>query len=470
MSHFSDVLNDALTWQSSTEKIRCLRAIQEMVTLGKSYIKPALPQVYACLQSALSHDELRSAAFQAWGTLIKSLDDEDVTEMLESTFCTIIQQWAAFDAPTREYAKDVIDGILKRVRGLGVVPEMLPSFDQIPDLQNQQLKLNKLYNERNKNDVRIYLGFFIGRLGNGNASCATQALHELAGFLRKNQEFLQASAVSEQPDKLLPQLLRTILDTCVKFNGRNLEIARLSGECIGLIGCIDPNMVEATYEQDNIVVVSNFEEWDDTTDFVIYLLEKVLVKAFLSAATMKAQNFLAYTMQDLLFKCGITQAVIPHSRKGTALEIDDPEHSESLRAKWLELPNSARMTLTPFLRSKYQSPHSSSNDATWPIFDANKDYKTWLKTLVRHLLSFPHNEYARCIFEPLELAVRIDDTSVANFLLPYLVLHSAVLGDANDHNNIFQEILMILSLKSTECKTHSELNTLRMCSEVSSCV
>ena len=45
MAHFSDTINDGLDSQPMLEKLRCLGAIREMLTLAKSHISSGLPQV-----------------------------------------------------------------------------------------------------------------------------------------------------------------------------------------------------------------------------------------------------------------------------------------------------------------------------------------------------------------------------------------------------------------------------------------
>ena len=43
--HFSNLLNDAQGWQSPPEKRRVLKGIEEMLRVGKGYVRSALPQV-----------------------------------------------------------------------------------------------------------------------------------------------------------------------------------------------------------------------------------------------------------------------------------------------------------------------------------------------------------------------------------------------------------------------------------------
>lgn len=467
MSHFADVLNDQSLWQSAGEKIRCLKAIQEMVIIGKSHVSPALPQINTCLHSAIENEELRSSAYMALGTMISCLDDEDVRDMMVSTLAITIHYWEHFDVPTRKYAREVVEyiaNILPRIVGdrYAFEPRHLPSVESVPELADLQERLLQ-----GSKCTSTYLQYFTfsKRFKSGNATVILRTFADMAKFLAKNQSVIQKWSLGEQFTDIIDKLFRAMLDASVKFNNSNSEIARLSAQCLGMIGCLDTNLFEAKRERDDYVVVSNFDEADDATDFAFYLLKNVLVQAFLSASSTKNQAFLSYTMQELLRICDISNAVTPDSRKGSAYADDFPEKRAELQEKWRELPDTVREILTPFLRSKYMPPNLKPYPVTYPIFKPSLDHKTWLRIFVRHLLEKQHNMNAGFIFPPLILAVRIEDTSVANCLLPYAALHTIVSGTDTDRDNIKGEIMNILRAKS-EFNAHNELNNIKMCSEV----
>lgn len=45
MAQFSDLLNDAKSWQLVAEKRRSLKGLEELLRIGKSHTRTALPQV-----------------------------------------------------------------------------------------------------------------------------------------------------------------------------------------------------------------------------------------------------------------------------------------------------------------------------------------------------------------------------------------------------------------------------------------
>lgn len=386
--------------------------------------------------------------------MIRNMDDEEVGTMLESTFSTVILRWESFDEATRKDAADLISHILKDKHGLvRDFIDVIPSLDHIPELASSEKELQKM---RSDVSERQKYHIFSRRVRHENESVVTQALIELSKYLRKHQGFLQASALSEQPDIVVGELIRSVLDTCVNFSTSNPEIARLSAECIGLIGCLDSNRVEAARGRREIVVVSNFEEPGDTTDFALFILEEVLVKAFLSATNIRTQGYLQYAMQELLEKCDFKEVCSkPRS-----------EDTEEIYSKWLSLPEIVRQTLTPFLKSRYSLGDMTRAEIKYPVFRPDMKYIIWLRTFVLDLLMQPQNSNASLIFAPLCRVIRIDDISVANFLLPFVVLHVVVLGTDKQRDQIAQELLQILSHQAPP-DSHFQSTNLKLCSEVS---
>lgn len=416
-----------------------------------------LLQICALLQSALTQKDLRTTAFSTWDTMVKLLEYDDLKNVLESTFAIILQHWKDFDNASQQCAHDLVGFLLANREDLvRECFDVLPSLASIPLMATYEGELLKLKASSNPGHEFHVL---TKRIGHENASVVAQALLELTHFLRRHQSFLQASAISEQPDKIIGELLRGILDSCVKLSDSHPDIARLSAECIGLVGCLDSNRVEVVREHQEMVVVDNFANAEDTTDFVLFTLEEVLVKAFLSATDSKSQNYLSYAMQELLRKCDFPQSCLEHEKPGDHSEIN------YLYQKWLDLPKPVRTTLTPFLKSKYKMGEMRKIDCQYPIFHPAKKYNLWLKSFVLDLLQKPQNANAKLIFECFPRIVKLQDTSPATFLLPYVVLHIVVAGTEEHREEIFQELYRILECEPL-AETHHERENIKLCSEV----
>lgn len=396
--------------------------------------------------------------------MLRYLDDEDIEFMLESTFSTVIQRWNSFDSATQKKVEVTLQNLLKqRTRLIRNTIVTLPSLSHFPALSDIELQLQKL---RSPTDISNAFQIFSRRVKHENSGVVSQALVELKNYLKTNQSFLQASAISEQPDLVIGILVRSILDGCINFSHTSPEISRLSAECIGLIGCLDSNRVEFVREQHDYVVLSNFNDPGDTTDFVLFLLEQVIVKAFLSTTDTGVQGYFSYVMQVLLQACDFKAACVPIMFEGSSSGNADPIYQ-----KWLKLPGSVQDTLTPFLTSRYSLTELTHKVAiTYPIFCPDtmrpeKMYIHWMKAFVMDLLLHPLNANAALIFAPLSRSIKIRDNSVAEFLLPYVVLHAIVDGSEEVRLQIGEEMLSILEY---QIPPDSQVNKeeLKKCSEV----
>src|SRR5690606_25376464 len=149
------------------------------------------------------------------------------------------------------------------------------------------------------------------------------------------------SAISQRPDSVIATLLRALLDCACKYNGIQADISRLCMECIGLVGCLDSNQIETVREQRSIVILHNFDKPEAITDFSLFVLEEVLVPAFLSPTDTRIQGFLSYAMQELLDRCGVKAAC--------AMEGSEIIAGNEIYRKWIAVSEPVREVLTPFL-------------------------------------------------------------------------------------------------------------------------
>ncbi|KAJ5681529.1 uncharacterized protein N7477_001469 [Penicillium maclennaniae] len=287
-------------------------------------------------------------------------------------------------------------------------------------------------------DVRSQFLALIRRCQSENATVVEQALDELLPFLSGNEEFLHVSVLSEQPDPVIAQLTRALLDCCVKFNTSSDSITLLSSRCLGLIGCLDPNRVETVKEKRDILVLSNFDRMEDTVEFVLFFLQHVLVEAFLSASNTRAQGFLAYAMQNLLKICNLNTAVTQRNR--------DLDQGDEKYQRWMELPESVRNTLTPFLTSTYTvTVVGATPKVAYPLLSNKMTHSEWLRTLVQDLLQAGNGDNAKLIFAVCSRVVKGQDISISSFLLPFAILNRIVGGTEPELQDLQHELVNVLS-------------------------
>lgn len=387
--------------------------------------------------------------------MLTNLEEEDVEALIETTFFIVGQYWSFFDEHTQDKSKALLH-FLSSNHGevLDNTVDKLPSLSHINELADFRKTLEK---RRQPLDSRASFALFIERIRHENSGVVEMGLSELSGYMSQKQGYLQASAVSEQPDSVVTDLSRALLDCASKYNGINADVARLCAECLGLMGCLDSNRLEAVREQREFIVLSNFDDAEETTDFVAFILEEVLVKSFVSTTDSNLQGFLSYVMQELLERCDFKAAVGLQGQQG-----------ERIYRKWLGMPESVRDVLIPFLTSKYKLAPMPQVKTDYPVFRAGRSYANWLRQFTLDLLHKPQNLFAQIIFDPLCRAIRVKDLSVAIFLLPYLVVH-VTLGDKctkQEKNAVWDELLIILKQDVPENASYTEREDRKLLCEV----
>lgn len=486
-TEFMTLLKEAPT--PMVEKNRIIKAIEEMVMLAGGYISGALPQVIqflaystqffrlkkfiltifvkicACLQSALETEQLRTSALYAWSAIIRTLPAEVISPLLVQTFSVILQYWNDFQDDARKRAQEIITHFFNKYsRTIEKDVGMIPSLALIPSSSHFETQLKEW---RCSIDVKQRFDLLSRRCRHENVAVVEQALIELTGFIRENQAFIHTAAINEQPDEVVPQLIRTLLDVVVAFKNTDLNsnpkvqlnIQRLCAESLGLIGAVDPNRVETTREIRDMMVLHNFEKADESVEFVVFFLEEKVVKAFLSATDTKVQAFLAFGMQELLrfIEVGVD---VSRSRGARV------PHSTVAAERWASFSTTARSALTPFLGSKYILQQKAQvSSCSYPVFSLNKTHRSWLHLLLMDLLSKARGVNAEGIFSTCGRMLKGQDISISLFLLPFVTLNVIIAGEDIDRNNIASEILAVLRpTEGSESIMASE--NLKQCTEV----
>ena len=383
------------------------------------------------------------------------LDEDDLESLIGATFSIAVRYWSSLSRGSQEDAFKLLEYLFSNHGpGIACFAGSLPSLASIPILSVFEAKLQQ-YNANI--DVRQQISAFATRCQHENATIVGQALQELTAYLQVHQAFLHDAAISEQPDPILATLVRAVLDACTKLSTARPDVANLGGQCLGLIGCVDPNRVEASRENRSMLVLSNFERADETIDFLTLFLEQHLVKSFLSAASIRAQGFYAYAMQELLKFCGLSRASTIRTRD----TLPDTNYR-----RWIALPEAVRNTLAPFLDSRYTISGTSKLHPTFPIYNPSVSHATWLRMFLLDLMEHGVGDNVQLLFPVISRAVQPQETSVANFLLPFVVLNVILGGNGDEKEKIKTEMLVVLE-QQPQSQAPEQIKNLRLCSEVS---
>lgn len=454
LTNFSTILETGPDFVA--DKIRCLKGIEEIFTLTKGNISVALPQIRACLHVGLDQPALHEVAFGVWLSLVDCLlQSEDVAEIVDETFVLIVRYWPTISDDMRQKVHDSVSSLVK-AHNITLTENIMT----LPSLHSCTPLLNKFAAEfqrlKDQESVESHCKAFTRRLRAESDKVVQQALVELVPYLDINQAFVHEQAASEHPSVVLPELLRALLDVTVKYSTVNEQAAELCGKALGIIGCVDPNRVEATRKKRQVLVLSNFDTASEVIDWILALFEDVLVKAFKSVTNAKAQGILAYTMQELLSFCNFGELSQLRPRASQA-----PEAYQ----RWYNLPEHVRTTLTPFLSSRYfvvPNKDLGPPNRAYPGFSLDNSHDKWLRSLVFDLMHKAKGDNAKAAFPYVARLIRYHDLAIARFVLPYAILNVVIGGTVPEVQGLTNEFLAVLSCRST-LPQHQEC--IRLCSE-----
>jgi serine/threonine-protein kinase ATR len=448
----SDVIGQAKGPHSTLERKRCVGAIEEMAKLAKSQISHALPQITSCLRTAIEDPLLCNEALSAWMTLLTTLDEEFIKGLVDPTFAILAQHWDSFNTTTHKRSYDVLEVLWRNHGGLVQdIVKTIPSIASVPLLSKFSNDMERM---KTGLEPKRQLEVYGKRCKNENDTVVLRALNELEDFLADNQSYLQKAAMREQPDQVIGEIIRALLDACVRFKDINSDIALRCARCLGLIGCIDPTKIDCLRDDPEIFVLSNFGIGDETVDFIIFFLREVLVKAYIATTVTSRQQMLAFGMQELLTICDFEKSVT--QRKG-----------DEVYRKWISMPESTRNILTPFLTSKYLiNPSTVQNDKKYPLYRPGMDFMHWLRTFTLDLLRKGRGVNARLVFDICIRLVRNQDIAIASFLLPYAMLNVIAEGSEQDRADVVLELFTVLAQAQNDLD-HTGRESLISCSQVS---
>ena len=391
--------------------------------------------------------------------MISILGEEEIGYLIDPTFAIISQHWENFNPKTQARAVDAISQLLKtHPEIVRQTVRTIPSLASIPLMSKFEEELGKI---KAQMDTKHHYQAFSERCQSENVTVVASALKELEKFLTQHQRFLHDVAMQEQPDPVVAQLIRSILDACVLLGETHPEVPILSAKCLGLVGCVDPTRIEAAKDKKGMLVLSNFGEAEETKDFVVFAFREVMVKSFLSATNSRSQGFLAWAMQELLRFIQFDTSVMVRSR-------NVPHDANYLR--WMTLPESVRNTLTPFMTSKYVVTEGFKQAAcSYPLFRSGMTHQQWLRTFTLDLLQRGEGENIKQIFSVFSRIIRTQEISISDFFLPFAGLNMIVSGFEQGVLDVAGELLHILKYTLPENDSQGRADLI-LCSQVSDAI
>lgn len=427
------------------DRSRYITAIGELISLLGAEIEYAVPQITACLQAAMNEPGLRSAALSAWGRLIHVTPEDSCASLIPYSVCLFLYLFPNSTERERLMMKAHIqEFLMAKTRDFIKVVAMIPTL-KFPEL----IEIEEILSENGKTGGRFRQHEdVLTRLRNINVLCVSDNPVVALGGLREMKDILLAreaefhhNVLKEWKDPAIHLTIRNLLDIITKFKNVDEAIQLLAAECLGVVGAVDPVREDGAKKVVTEVVLHNFadEDAEETVKFVRILLEHQLINAFRSATRSNVQIFLAWAIQELLKFSGFDESVIGLS------DGRNPVLTQETKKRWNAYSPGAREVLTPLLTSKYDAGERSVKlEAIYPIIEHAKNYNSWLFIFLYDLLQSAEGENAKKLFGVFARILRDEETTISNFLLPYVFLNVCVGCSEEKRSTLLLEIVTVL--------------------------
>ncbi|KAG2115849.1 uncharacterized protein F5147DRAFT_751291 [Suillus discolor] len=438
VSNLNEMLQDVHGKKSFPAKKQILRGLGVLIVQIGPLVNEVSPQIMATLQTMFLVPELAEVTLSTWYTFLSTLNVEDVIPHIGTTSAAIVSAWSALSPSVRESAKKCLHHIVFDV-GSTVRNDAKAHLNEVVDLGHIP-ELSEIHIQLQS--VRIWdphaqLQKILDRCSSNNITVAQVALAELQNFMKNNQpSLIQNLAAGDAFDPLIGSIQLTLFQVVTRDGEGSDTLRRLAFECMGILGAVDPDRCDLNSTDTKMIVRNNFEDDAEAKLFALHVIQDVLLDAFRSTSDIKYQGHLAYTIQELLFLCEFTPALVS-SESTTSVPA-------RVRQRWNGLPKHVLETVSPLLAGKFKASHKELPDLPSPIYPHQKTYREWVQLWTAHLITKASNDMAQQIFGVFRSAVRNKDVGVAHHILPHLVLNILASENEEDTGCIIQELTAVL--------------------------
>ena len=390
----------------------------------------------ATLQSALEMEGLRHVTLLAFKSFFSSLKFSEVGPFIGTTSATFVRLWADFSPLEKTIAVDTLEYVvLQNPDNLAAFVQDVADLGGIPELERANHRLTKMRKDWSFEKRSDYL---LTRIGSENDVVSLQALRELKGLMLGDSAKLQAYAAGDSFDRGAGRLVKVLFGAAAKDGHENESLRNLAFECIGILGALDPDRLELAPSDSTMIVLKNFEEREESIAFALHLVEYLLIGAYRSTNDTKHQEFLAFAIQELLRFCGFGVELLIPSRGPKTI-------SARARERWDRLPKFVLETCGPLLGTSFSfKERPSLAVTTYPIYQHTPSYRDWIRSWATDLIAKLQGPIAKEIFSAFPPVLRLEDITVAQHLLPHLVLTTLISGTEDDRKNVKDEMQKVL--------------------------
>lgn len=458
---FSSDMHDIEGKTTYYEKLRVINGIHFLLKYSSSEcIISALAQISICLQTGQEITEIQLNTFKCWLFLIKRLNEEQLSTVIDSLVPFALQKWETFNLKVKLAITDIITTLMDEKKNL-----ILNSKPHITWALLNKPEINIL--EKNKSFARMinkvllrtnWCREYADILRSNNKYVILQSLHDVRYFLKRRQaeRMLQQDA-KEEPDSDLPVLLGSLLDAAYRFRVSDIGISQKCASCISIIGVLDVTKYQLIRKSTHMDDVYDFNDKNQTIKFLINIINKILVPAFWESENPTKQLFVALVMQESLKYCGLSSS---------SWDVHKPNLYPDEAKLWDRFDDTSKTTLYPLLSSLYLAQSWKEYvPIKYPSFNVKESYRAWVKNLTLDLLkTATSEEHPLHVFSSL---IREDDGFLSENLLPYIVMDIVINAEkgtaaADLLQNIKVEFEYIFEYELRSLN-HFQIDSLKMC-------
>lgn len=411
------------------------RSVGELVQLIGAVAARVAPQILACLNSTLAEPELALATLESWRDFVQVLRYQDVGPFVGQTAAALLAVWPRLGRAEKKVADAILRyTIVMHGTELESYIDHVPSLDaiedDIPDIARQLRSARRVWIDED------HFRHILARVAHDNAAVCVQSLRELHTFLRERRTVVEAWTSGNVFHELIGECVRVLLAVAGRAELPDAAVQAMCLECLGILGAVDPDRLEMPLEEPFFVLLSNFENSDETVAFATRLLTDLIVPAFRATSDTKHQAALAYAIQELLKVCGFTP---------TLLDAGARSVPEKVRRRWEAIPEAMLPTLMPLLNSKYVVQLTEQRRRPSPVYRHSSSFRDWIQVWVLQLMLNVSDPTVASFFAIFRSVVRDHDVTIARYLLPHLALHTLISGTAEARGAVLDEIHCVLT-------------------------
>lgn len=426
ISWLNEELQNGHGKRSIAHKAMVTRSVGALIDLIGTPISSVTPQLVATLSTTMQVGDLMLPSLESWTRFVFMLQ-EHVGPFIGQLAAALLSAWPTLGQEEKGLAVGILTHVavdcydFYKANLLTDMPDISAIKDDIPEVY-RKLSVPQKPEQR--------LSRILDRTANDFVAVQKQALTELLDFLQKD-DFLEQATSGNAFDTIIGQLMRRLLETA---RHEDDAIRALSLENLAVIGAVDPDRLPSTSSEQSRLLLRDFRDKEEVTVFATHLIGDVLIGAYKASHDTKHQSALAYALQELLKFCGFSSGLLHTS--GTI--------SLKTRQRWNELKPYAD-TLAPLLRSKYVVQHAEPSLQTRPYYTHTSSHKEWIQVWTNALIvETDEQDNIGVVFGVFRSVIRDHDLSIAQYILPHLVVNTIVHGTENQGEQIYDEIVAVL--------------------------